>query len=439
MNKDHLKIIKSKMQGEDSVNFALYERSTNMEASSASWDDLRLADGVPILARKKVSTSDANLRLNHDLFNLVAKEKAGYFASNIKRTYADDVQEDVRNKYLEFDRRNSIRKKYKNMGISCSSWGVTYSLCRLSEQGMVLFDEVDAWNAKVFYGGDGQPVVGYIYGVDKDSVMHVKEYTNIETITYKGSKDSERLEQVDRKFHGFRAVPLIEWRNDETKQGNSERAVSLIDAYDLMVSDNSTEQAAFRNAYLLLTNLGTIDEDTKEQMRKTGILTADGENPKAEFVTKDINPEFSKLVMQTVWENIFVVSSTVDTKALTALSNATAFQISQIYRNLENDAQNTELEWRESLEQLDRVLKSFWTGLASPSTGDYNTYDIEYEFKRNKPKDTLSDLEAIRRAGGIVPNYEILRRTLDVSETVARELAEEAEQEMSVSLPSFEE
>jgi len=424
--------IKEKIQGDKKVLHELYLRSTNRAARSDKWHDHRNADGVPIMARKAVSSSDLNLRVNHDLFNQIAKEKAGYFASNIKRTYADNVPESVADKYLDFDRRNSIAKKFKNIAVSCASWGVSYSLCRISEAGNIIIDEIPAWMAHVEYDDEGQPTDGYIYEtVDKKLV--VRHYTSTEVTKYVEGTSTTSVNK-----HGFGVMPLTEWRNDESMQGNSERCVSLIDAYDLMVSDNSTEQAAFRNAYLLLSNLGHIDEDKKESMRKTGVITGDGDNAKAEFITKNINPQFAQLVMETVWQNIFVVSSTVDTKALTTLGNATAFQIGQIYRNLENDSQNTELEWEQSLEHLDRILKSFWTTLDAQPLPDYSTYDINYEFKRNLPKDTLSDLEAIKRAGGIIPNYEILRRTLNIDEDTAKALAEEANEEMGLSLPEIE-
>lgn len=423
----------------DKLIYAMYLRSENKAASSFAQTNPVEADGVPILARRKISQSDANIRISHDLFGLIAKEKAGYFASNIQRSYTDDIPEKVREKYQVFDRTNRFDKRMKSLAVDCARWGVGYSLCYLYE-GKVHFSQLNAWQAAVHYNDkSGEPEYGFVYDMQakgaNGKAVKVWVYDAQNVSTYMGST-LQNAKLIETSPHGFGAVPVIEWRNDENMIGNAERAISLIDAYDLMVSDNATEQAAFRNAYLLLSNMGMIDEETKTEMKKTGVLVADTENAKAEFITKNINPEFAKLVMDTLWENIFVVSATVDTKALATLANATAFQIGQIYRGMENDCKTTELEWRDSLETLDRLLKSYWTVLDTPTAEDYNTYDVNYVFNRNKPKDTLSDLEALKRAGGVLPNSEILRRALNLTETEAEELAEAALAEFADVMPN---
>jgi len=103
---------------------------------------------------------------------------------------------------------------------------------------------------------------------------------------------------------------------------------------------------------------------------------------------------------------------------------------------MESEGVNTVNQWKKSLEYLDRVLKSYWTGLAVESVADYNTYDIEYIFNRNMPKDIIADLEALRRAGAMLPNEEIIKRGLSVDEKKAQELAESASQELSDFMPA---
>ena len=63
-------------------------------------------------------------------------------------------------------------------------------------------------------------------------------------------------------------------------------------------------------------------------------------------------------------------------------------------------------------------------------------YDIEYIFNRNMPKDIIADLEALRRAGAMLPNEEIIKRGLSVDEKKAQELAESASQELSDLMPA---
>ena len=90
-----------------------------------------------------------------------------------------------------------------------------------------------------------------------------------------------------------------------------------------------------------------------------------------------------------------------------------------------------------SFEYLDRVLKSYWTGLDLNSVPDYSTYDIDYEMIRTVPKDVMTYLKDLRTAGGLLPNAEILKRS-GYDEQTAEELAQRANEENYDSLPVVE-
>jgi len=239
---------------------------------------------------------------------------------------------------------------------------------------------------------------------------------------------------VETKPHGFIGIPLVEWSNNDNKQGNAELAVGLMDAYDRLISDNITEAATFRAAYLLLKNMGNIDDKIKAEMQKSGVFTG-GADADAHFITKDINPEFIKFIVQKTWSGIWIVSSSVDPEAVSNLQNATAFQISQMYRNMEEDCKDTEAEWKISLEYLDRLLKSYWTGLDIKSVADFSTEDINYDFKRNIPKDVMTWLKDMLAAGGKLPQKEIFIKA-GYDEKKAEELVQEAETESYETLTS---
>lgn len=176
-----------------------------------------------------------------------------------------------------------------------------------------------------------------------------------------------------------------------------------------------------------------IDEKIKADMQKTGVFFG-GENAEASFITKDINPEFIKFIVQKTWSGIWIVACSVDPEALGNLTNATAFQISQMYRNMEEDCKDTECEWWVSLEYLDRVLKSYWTSLDTQSLADYETKNIDYEFKRNYPRDIMTWLKDLLLAGGKLPQQEIFIKA-GYTEQKAEELVEQALSESYEELP----
>ena len=420
-------MINKKLLEKDEITFRLHLRSLNKPASCFEWHNPLMADGIPIYARQKSTYSDPNIRVGYNNFQVIQRTKSGYLGGDIQRTYSDDIPDEVKEKYSEFDNLNHFKSFLKKLMFSCSGWGNTYSLCYLDEENNVRIKQVQSWQAKVEYDDNGEPLKGYVY-YPIDERMHVWEYDGVYVTEWIASKSgASYILLTEPKEHGFKGIPLIEWCNNDNKQGNSELAVPLMDAYDRLISDNITESATFRAAYLLLKNMGFLDDKTKAEMAKTGVFSG-GADADARFLTKDINPEFIKFVMSETWAGIWVVSSSVDPKALASLTNATAFQISQMYRNMEEDCKDTEAEWKISLEYLDRILKSYWTGLDVRSVNDYSTEDINYDFKRNIPNDVMTWLKDMLQAGGKLPQKEIFIKA-GYTEQKAEELVQEAENE----------
>lgn len=420
-------MIDKELLKDDDMKYRLSLRSKNSPASSFEWRNPLMADGIPIYARQKATYSDPNIRVGYNNFQVIQRTKSGYLAGDIQRTYSDHIPDEVKAKYSEFDNLNHFKSFLKKLMFSCSGWGNTYSLCYLDEENNVRIKQVQSWQAKVEYDDNGEPLKGYVY-YPIDERMHVWEYDGVYVTEWIASKSgASYILLTEPKEHGFKGIPLIEWCNNDNKQGNSELAVPLMDAYDRLISDNITESATFRAAYLLLKNMGFLDDKTKAEMAKTGVFSG-GADADARFLTKDINPEFIKFVMSETWAGIWVVSSSVDPKALASLTNATAFQISQMYRNMEEDCKDTEAEWKISLEYLDRILKSYWTGLDVRSVNDYSTEDINYDFKRNIPNDVMTWLKDMLQAGGKLPQKEIFIKA-GYTEQKAEELVQEAENE----------
>ena len=420
-------MINKKLLEKDEITFRLHLRSLNKPASCFEWHNPLMADGIPIYARQKSTYSDPNIRVGYNNFQVIQRTKSGYLAGDIQRTYSDNIPDEVKAKYSEFDNLNHFKSFLKRLMFSCTGWGNTYSLCYLDEANNVRIKQVQSWQAKVEYDDNGEPLKGYVY-YPIDERMHVWEYDGVYVTEWIASKSgASYILLTEPKEHGFKGIPLIEWCNNDNKQGNSELAVPLMDAYDRLISDNITESATFRAAYLLLKNMGNLDDKVKAQMAKTGVFSG-GSDAEAKFLTKDINPEFIKFVMSETWSGIWIVSSSVDPKALASLTNATAFQISQMYRNMEEDCKDTEAEWKISLEYLDRILKSYWTGLDVRSVNDYSTEDINYDFKRNIPNDVMTWLKDMLQAGGKLPQKEIFIKA-GYTEQKAEELVQEAENE----------
>lgn len=436
----------------DRTKFNLHLRAENKPARKFYWINPEEADGIPILARQAVSLSDPNIKATFNNFAVIMNKKAGYLAGNIKRKYADTIPDSLKNsinaKYEEFDRLNNTDTLFSELMASCAGWGNTYTLCyidkpedeEITENKInypVRIREVEAWNSKVEYNDNKEPEKAYIYEQKrKEKRIKVYEYDKLFVSEYYLTESGRIDSDVIQYRHGFTEIPLIEWKNNKLSRGNAQNAVSLMDAYDRLMSDNITEWATFRQAYLFLKNMGLIDETTAQRMQKTGAIIGQGESSEVRFVTKDVNPEFVKFITEKTWSSIWIVAASIDPEAIGSLTNATAFQIQQMYANMESDCKFTEQCWMKSFEYLDRVLKSYWVGLDINSIPDYSTYDIDYEMIRTIPKDVMTYLKDLRTAGGLLPNAEILKQA-GYDDKLAEELASQAADENVDMLPNL--
>ncbi|MBQ2391414.1 MAG: phage portal protein [Clostridia bacterium] len=436
------------LQDIDRLKFNLHLRAENKPARKFEWKNPEYADGIPIFARQQVSLADPNIKATFNNFAVIMNKKAGYLAGHIERKYGDDIPQDVKEKYQRFDELNNTESLYTELMSSCAGWGNTYTLCYIDKPEKeiitenerinypVRIKEIEAWSAKVEYDDNKEPETAYIYERKKDRRIKVYEYDKQFVKKYIINEGGRIEAEGETLKHGFTEIPVVEWKNNKLSRGNAQNAVTLMDAYDRMMSDNITEWATFRQAYLLLKGLGLVDRETKAEMQKTGVIVSTTETGEARFITKDINPEFVKYITEKTWKSIWIVAASIDPEAMGGLTNATAFQILQMFSLMDDDCNFTEQCWMRSFEYLDRVLKSYWTGLDTESVPDYDTYDIDYVFHRNKPKDIMTWLKDIRTAGGTLPNAEILKQA-GYADIEAEELAASALDENYEAIPNL--
>lgn len=398
------------------------------------------ADGIPILGRRPVSKSDSNIKIGSDYVNIISDEKSGYLAHNILREFNPEMPESekeaLQEKYKEFDRSNNIATVRSELMELNAMLGTVFTLYKIVDNNVSVV-KVSPSNAFVIINElTKKPEMGVIWDANKeDNKTYIWVYDALTVKLYE--EKAGRFNLVEEGLHGFTEVPLVEWRNNSKRISNVERVIGQIDAYDRVISDSTTEQSNLRNAYLVLRDMGNIDDEFMKKLRNTGIFPTTGETADAKFVERNLNPEHTSLILSELEKSIYKNARIVNTEALLELSDARKNQIDMVYMSMDNDCDKTIKQWEQALEFEDRILKSFWTTLDLQPLPDYNTYDISYMFIKNKPRDNLADLESMARAQVILPKYKQYMMALGISEDEARKLAEEAEGEMNSLMPDF--
>ncbi|BDQ49381.1 hypothetical protein EfsSVR2281_11920 [Enterococcus faecalis] len=156
-----------------------------------------------------------------------------------------------------------------------------------------------------------QPVLTLQGGIDH---YVIKYYNDNRVITYHAkSRGSGEYLFINAKPHYFKAVPVIEYRNNEEKQGDFEQAISLIDAYNLLQSDRLNDKEAFVDAILFIRGFMLKDGDgeklAKEKMLQTGALPSEVD---AGYLTKELNEDGVNLLRSAILDDIHKITYVPD-------------------------------------------------------------------------------------------------------------------------------
>lgn len=145
------------------------------------------------------------------------------------------------------------------------------------------------------------------YDLDGKTTGWLFNIYTIKTIITRKSKDLTLSESVIIKAlpQYFGGVQVIEYRNNEEKQGDFEQAISLFDAYNVLQSDRISDKEAFIDALLIIYGFkleGNIAD---------GLIEAPGKGEDgagAEWLTKTFDESQVQLLSKSIEDNIHKVT-----------------------------------------------------------------------------------------------------------------------------------
>lgn len=389
----------------------------NQEAGSYSEPrDPKTSNGIPVYARVSEGTSNVNHRLHVPFDRMITTQKSSYFASNVKCDTLE-VGEPIASIYEDLFEDNSLKNTFLNCAEKATDMGTSYLLLYATESDKIGVTVCDPEHTLVIYDDlTGEPRLGIRYF---EALVEV--YDGIDKEVFERTQDGSLL-SIRKEPHLFGTIsnpslPIVELANNDGRLGNVELTLSLQDAFDIALSDLSSEIAQMRLAYLVLKGLGGDDDIIKQQLKKAGVILLDSGEGSAEFVNKDMKVEGIKLLLEQTRELIFEGASSYDPDAFTSGSSPTAYQVNQRLHPLEQDAEKTIGEWEKGLHYFDVAIKNFLT--VFHKVADYDTNDLKWVFTRNTPKNALGILKEAKESGAVIANDIILRLsglTIDLEE-----------------------
>lgn len=379
-----------------------------------------LEGGVPIfdrIPRFNDGEEAINHKINNDFFSEIVDFKTGYFAGNPIAYSYSDTKESV-DDTADMGDSESEAQAARDAASKAITDFVTRSNMFDIDMECTKFASICGYAGRLFYiDPDGeervmvvppneciilsktrditQPIFGIRYYIVKDihdnKIVKAEFYDNA-NIYYAEGGSVSNLKIIRMEANLFDCCPLQGIPNNREMQGDAEKVLALIDAYDRAISDANNESDAFANAYMVFENININDEEMHKMQVSGAFQFGTGQNGgRVYFLTKEINDGFIEHHLDRLEENIYRFSKTPN---LSDESFGTASGISLKFKltGLETKCGMFEAKMISAGTYMFTLLAKVW----AKKQIKIDPLQCVMSFKRNFPLDLLSEAQAVQ-------------------------------------------
>lgn len=384
------------------------------------------AAGVPIFTRVLPAEGNKiNNKLANDWVGEVVDTKHGYMFGvpiqiSIEKSLTDNYDKTLI-QIERFRKINNLDDLNAETGKFAAICGYDSILAYIDPDGVERSMRVDPWEACIITQTElTEPEFGLRYYILPDKTMRAEFFDNVNITVFAGKNENGLTQAGEPRPHLFDYCPMVGVPNNAELQGDAEKVLSLIDAYDRSTSDFNSEIEQFRLAYLLFIG-HEPDEDQIEKMRQTGALyiptSSDGEDIR--FLTKTIAHEAIDSHLDRLTANIIRFAKHVNFSDAAFGGDITGPAMRFKLFMLETKAKTMERKHEAALLYLFKVIGSAWKKRSLPGF-DYTLLDFKYT--RNVPVNLLDAANTLTALWGktskktalsVMPNIADIQEELD--------------------------
>lgn len=150
-----------------------------------------------------------------------------------------------------------------------------------------------------------------------------------------GVSSKMNFKLIDEQEHFFDDVPVVEYKNNEEAQGDFEQQITLIDAYNLLMSDRVNDKEQLVDALLVVLN-ASLGDDVEEMTEMAKFIKEHKmlelpEGADAKWLIKNLNEQDVELLRKAIRDDIHqfsMVPNLTDEKfAMNASGVAMAYKL----------------------------------------------------------------------------------------------------------------
>ncbi|MEG0323246.1 MAG: phage portal protein, partial [Raoultibacter sp.] len=315
-------------------------------------------------------------RLSANFAKYITDTMNGFFIGiPIKVTHPNSDRHEI---IKSFESRNVQEDLDSELSKHSSIYGVCYELLYQSDDGKAYSTLLKPLSAFKVY--DDSVLRRSMYGVHYwyNEQGEVNGTFSDKEGVYSFSEKDGTLNIYDVEPHYFGDVPMIEYKDNDEKQGIYEGVLNLINAYNKALSEKANDVDYFADAYLKILGM-VVDEEELNNMRTNRTINADDASAIVEFLQKPDGDATQENLIERLERLIFQLSMVAD---ISDESFGTQSGIALKYKlqAMKNLAKTKERKFTASMKQRYRLLCNYpqiglqeddWEKLSFVFTLDY--------------------------------------------------------------------
>lgn len=270
----------------------------------------------------------------------------------------------------------------------------------------------------------------------------INVYTEDKIFTYHAKGLSKgQMTLFEESEHYFGAVPVVEYRNNEERQGDFEQQISQFDAYNLLQSDRINESEQRVNSILFIKGF-TLGEDN---LTHDSIIETTEKDSDLKWLIKEIKEADNEVLRKALLDDIhkfsYIPSMTDENFAGNVSGEAMKYKLFGLLQLLSIKTRYMSKSLRKRLELMRNILNTKGSNI--------DISDVKITFKPNLPINTNDLASIINQLKGILPLETLIGWLPDIDDPAEQLQKLEEEQSKSIqnqqqalgngTLPKFDE
>lgn len=393
--------------------------------------------------RKEMGKPDHRIAVNFARY--VVDSSSAFF--NGKPTRITHPEEKLKDFVQDFRKRNEEEDNDAELSKLTAIYGRAYKLLYQNEQAETCVTYLKPTQGFIVYADDllKEPMFAVLYNKVSDNSLTATVYpkNSYETFIFTKEETKKRFEtkrgvSVFKKAlsyllggkeaitNPYGEVPMIEFMENDERQGRVEAVWSLINNYNEALSEKANDVSYFADAYLKMIGVDLSDTDVTNYLRDNRIISSaapleEGQSVDINFLDKPNSDTTQENLLNRLERLIYQMSMTYNANDETFSRNASGISLEFKMQNPRNLAQAKARKFKKAYAKMYRMIFALPTNVPKEKANEW--FNIEYKFEFNIPRNISDEADTAQKLDGIVSKetqLSVLSFVPDVSQEIDR-------------------